>query len=83
MSKKKAVRGEKRVSPMKGRKISLEDRGPDAPKLGRAFSEGERLEKHNVMLSLRKDAIKELMKVTGAKTKSEAIRLAIYGKIDK
>ena len=62
-------------SPMKGRKISLEDRGPDAKKLGRRFKfeEGTETERFVVTLNLRKGDMAEFLKRTKSKTKAEAI----------
>ena len=63
---------EKRISPMKGRKISLEDRGPDAPKLGRKFNYIES-EVIKVSLTWSKGTLEQLLKATKTKSKAKAI----------
>jgi len=63
-----------RVSPMKGRRISLEDRGPNAKKLGRKFKynedEGERVV---VTLMLRKGDMDKLMRLMNTNKRAKAI----------
>lgn len=59
---------------MKGRKISLEDRGPDAKKLGRKFKHGdEESERVVVSLVLKKGTMAELLNETKSKSKAEAL----------
>lgn len=70
------MKTKKRISPMKGRKISEEDRGPNAPKLGRHFKflESERIV---VTLTLPKHLLDDVQKMLGAKSRSDAIARAL------
>ena len=47
---------------MKGRKISLEDRGPDAPKLGRPYTISDKTVRKVISLTLPEHVLKELEK---------------------
>ena len=73
MKKKK----KKRVSPMRGRKISKEDRGPNAPKLGRPFSVSEgKSEVIRIALTLPEGTMDRLT-VKAQSGKSASVREAI------
>lgn len=66
----------KRKSPMLGRKISEEDRGKNAPKLGRPFDNGP-TEKHVVSLSLKPGQMNKLIKRMKCGGKATAIKKLI------
>jgi hypothetical protein len=70
----------KRVSPMKGRKISEEDRGENAPKLGRPFAIAEQTEVHVVSLTLPYKYMEHLLRKHGTKSKADAIRKELQSK---
>lgn len=74
MAKKKK---EKRVSPMKGRKISEEDRD-GKPKLGRAYMFGEPTKKHVVTLSLPDGMMTDFLERVGTDSQAQAITVAMY-----
>ena len=73
----------KRVSPMKGRKISKENRGPNAPKLGRKFEIADETEKVNLCFSLPKGTMEKLLKSTKLENKGGAVRIAIMSFLKK
>jgi len=63
-----------RTSAMKGRRISLEDRGPDAKKLGRKFKYApDNSERSVVTLILKKGDMDKFLKKVKAKSKAKAI----------
>jgi hypothetical protein len=62
---------------MKGRKISLEDRGPDAPKLGRKPSVSNETEKRAVFLTLPLGTLERLAKKFGSTSVTANVRAAI------
>lgn len=69
---------------MQGRKISLEDRGPEAKKLGRRFKynegEGERIV---VTLMLQKGDMEKLITKTKSTSKADAISKLINKALNK
>ena len=65
----------KKVSPMKGRKISQEKRGKDDPKLGRPYSYGAPTVKHVVTLSLPEGAMDAFLKKMKVPSQAKAITL--------
>ena len=70
------MKKKKRVSPMKGRKISEEERGPDAPKLGRPFNYDGPVKKYVISLSIPEDKMEKFLKKRGG-SKGTAIRQLI------
>lgn len=69
----------KRTSPMKGRKISKEDRGPDAPKLGRPFIH-ENAERFVMSASVPPEMIDDLLEYYQTDKKGTMLRLLIEEK---
>jgi hypothetical protein len=82
-TRKKRKKSTKRTSPMKGRKISEEDRPKDAPKLGRAFTYGEPAQKHVVTLSLPEGMMTEFLEKVGTDSQAQALTIAMYGILKK
>lgn len=64
-----------KTSPMQGRRPSLEDRGPNAKKLGRKFKFDDETETERfvVTLNLKKGDMEEFIKRTKSKSKADAI----------
>ena len=64
------------VNPMLGRKISKEDRGPDAPKLGRPFL-NEDAKRYTISLSVSEDMMNQILSDMATDKKGTAIRMLI------
>lgn len=71
----------KRNSPMKGRKISEEDRGDNAPKLGRPFIH-EDAQRFVISVSVPPDMLSEIMSYYGTDKNGTAIRKLIEEKYE-
>jgi len=72
MSEKKV-----RVSPMKGRKISEEDRGENAPKLGRPFVYNESSKKYVVTIMATEVEMSEFLRTMKTDRKGTAFKMAM------
>lgn len=75
--KKVSKKSRKRISPMKGRKISNENRGNHAPKLGRRFMFKDGSETKTISLTLPKGVFEYLAEKYATDSVSGSIREAL------